>query len=225
MRATEKNRQTGIPMNHINPFVSISNRLSCRRDARLDRKICGMELGAFVPTPYGESHGATGSQSAPYLGLGVVLKDLKATPEDSIIDIGCGKGRILAYLASLGLPCKITGIEINPEVCEVAKAWTSRRHPDIEVIEGDAYGLDFDDYTIMIMYRPMETDTFIGFIEQLENSLTHNIKLYYYADGQSGYVLNDRPGWNLIERHDIYRVKGYYIHKVPQRYSVWEYRC
>ena len=199
-------------MNNVNPFVLISNRLSCRRDARIDRKICGVELGEFVPTPFAESHGATGSQSAPYSGLEVVLGDLKVTPQDSIIDIGCGKGRILAYLAS-------------PEVCEVAKEWTSRCFPDIEVIEGDAYGLDFDDYTIMIMYRPMETDTFIGFIEQLENSLTHNIKLYYYADGQSGYILNERPGWNLIERRDIYRVKGYYIHKVPQRYSVWEYKC
>ena len=73
------------------------------------------------------------------------------------------------------------------------------------------------------MYRPMETDTFKMFVNLLEMTLTRSIKLYYYVDGQSGFYLNDRSGWDLIERHDIFRVKGRYIHKEPQRYSIWKY--
>ena len=83
--------------------------------------------------------------------------------------------------------------------------------------------LDYNAYNVLFMYRPMETDTFKTFIEYLENTLTHSIKLYYYADMQSGYYLNERAGWKLIKREEIYRVRGYYIHKTPQRYSVWEY--
>ena len=206
----------------ISPVVSISNWVSCKRDARRDRKISGRNLGAFVPTPFAERYGATGSQSAPYLGLDEVLKDLKLTTNDSIIDIGCGKGRVIAYLLDRGCPCKITGIEINFTVSAVAKAWTANI-PKVEIIEGDAFGLDYNDYTVLFMYRPMETDTFKMFVNLLEMQLTHPVKLYYYVDIQSGFYLNERPGWNLIKREEIYRVKGYYIHKQPQRYSVWTY--
>ncbi len=206
----------------INPFISLSNRISCALDNKRDLKICGEKLGVFVPSPFGEDIGATGCQSAPYNGLDIVLRDLDLKPEDSFIDIGCGKGRAIAYLVGNGCPCRITGIEINPEVASVASRWT-RRYPNVEIIEGDAFGLDYNDYNVLFMYRPMEPDAFICFISLLEMSLEHPVKLYYYADGQSGYYLNERPGWDLIERRDIYRAKGYYIHKIPQRYSVWTY--
>lgn len=206
----------------INPFISLSNRISCALDNKRDMKICGEKLGVFVPSPFGEDIGATGCQSAPYYGLDIVLNDLDLKPEDSFIDIGCGKGRAIAYLVGNGCPCKITGIEINPEVASVAERWT-KRYPNVEIIEGDAFGLDYNDYTVLFMYRPMEVDAFICFISLLEMSLEHPVKLYYYADGQSGYYLNERPGWSLIERREIYRARGYYIHKIPQRYSVWTY--
>ena len=206
----------------INPFVALSNRLSCAFDAAKDKKICGRKLGVFVPTPYADSHGATGSQSAPYIGLGKVLKGLYLARNDSFVDIGCGKGRVIAYLLSRGFQCSITGIEINPEVASVAKDWTAK-YNNVEIVEGDAFGLDYNDYNVLFMYRPMETDTFKLFIDLLEMTLTHSIRLYYYVDGQSGYHLNDRPGWTLEKRHNIFFVKGLFIHREPQRYSVWTY--
>ena len=206
----------------INPFVLISNKIACALDNKRDKKISGRNLGVFVPTPFARSHGATGSQSAPYLGLAKVMQDFDPKSEDSFIDIGCGKGRVIAYLLRNNCPCKITGIELNPSVASVAKSWTER-YPNVEIVEGDAFGLDYNDYNVLFMYRPMETDTFKLFVNLLEMQLTHKIRLYYYVDHQSGYYLNDRPGWNLIRREDIYREGGYYIHKEPQRYSVWEY--
>lgn len=206
----------------INPFVELSFRLSCKLDNKRDKEFCGKELGVFVPTPFAKSHGATGSQSAPYPGLDIVLKDLILTPEDSFIDIGCGKGRVLAYLAGKGYTCTLTGVEINSQVADVARSWSSGFR-NIEIIEGDAFGLDFNDYTVLFMYRPMDMETFILFVNLLEMTLNHDIRFYYYADGESGFYLNERPGWRLKKREDIYRVNGRYIHTVPQRYSVWTY--
>ena len=206
----------------INPFVNLSNKISGALDNRRDMRICGEKLGVFVPSPFGEDVGATGCQSAPYRGLDKILKDLVLTDRDSFIDIGCGKGRVISYMVSRGFPCRISGIEINPEVAEVARRWTSR-YPGVEIIEGDAFGLDYNDYTVLFMYRPMETFTFKMFIELLESTLTHDIRLYYYVDGQSGYYLNDRPGWTLLTRQEMFFVRGFSIHKEPQRYSVWTY--
>ena len=191
-------------------------------DNKRDKKFCGKELGVFVPSPFTRSHGATGSQSAPYLGLDIVLNGLDLTPDDSFIDIGCGKGRVLAYLLDKGYSCRLTGVEINPQVASVARSWSSG-YSNVEIVEGDAFGLDFNDYTVLFMYRPMDMDAFILFVNLLEMTLTHEIRLYYYADGESGFYLNERPGWNLKIREGIYRVKGRYIHTVPQRYSVWTY--
>ena len=105
-----------------NPFIELSNRFSCWSDNKKDIKICGQKLGDFVPTPFAQSYGATGSQSAPYLGLETVLADLKLGADDSIIDIGCGKGRVIAYLISRGYSCKITGVEINSRVAHLSRA-------------------------------------------------------------------------------------------------------
>ena len=90
-------------------------------------------------------------------------------------------------------------------------------------MEGDAFGLDYNDYTVLFMYRPMESDVFKGFVNLLEMTLTHPVKFYYYADGQSGYYLNERPGWDLMRREELHSTRGLYIHKVPQRFSVWQY--
>lgn len=206
----------------VNHFIALSNRISCALDNRRDLKICGEKLGVFVPSPFSKEIGATGCQSAPYKGLDVVLKDLTLSSNDSFVDIGCGKGRVIAYLVGKGAPCSITGIEINPEVASVASRWTKRCR-NVEIIEGDAFGLDYNDYTVLFMYRPMESDVFICFVNLLEMTLTHPVKFYYYADGQSGYYLNDRPGWKLIERQEIHHAGEMYIHRVPQRFSVWQY--
>lgn len=206
----------------VNPFVALSFKLSCRRDIKRDRAFCGRELGEFVPSPFEESHGATGSQAAPYEGLDIVLKDLDLKPDDSIIDIGCGKGRAIAYMLSHGIINKITGIEINPVVAKIAREWTAK-FPNVEIIEGDAFGLDYNDYDVLYMYRPMDTGAFICFVELLEQTLTHDIKLFYYVDTQSGFYINGRAGWTLEKQEFIYKVHGHYIHKNPQRYSVWTY--
>jgi SAM-dependent methyltransferase len=205
-----------------NPFIALSNKISCALDNKRDLKTCGEKLGVFVPSPFDKEVGATGCQSAPYKGLDVVLQDLRLSSDDSFIDIGCGKGRVLAYLVGKGVPCKLTGIEINPEVASVADRWT-KRYRNIEIVEGDAFGLDYNDYTVLFMYRPMESDVFKGFVNLLEMTLTHPVKFYYYADGQSGYYLNERPGWDLLRRQELHSARGLYIHKVPQRFSVWQY--
>ena len=207
----------------VKPFISLSCRASRRLDSARDKKICGRSLAGFVATPYSETHGATGSQSAPYKGLEQIFSQIELNPEDSFIDVGCGKGRVLAYLIGCGAPCRISGIELNPEVAKTAREWTSR-YPGVNVIEGDAFALDYNDYTILFMYRPMETSAFMDFIDMLEKTLAHSITLIYYADGQSGYYLNGRPGWNLKVRKDIFKAGAFYIHKEPQRYSVWEYK-
>ena len=211
---------------YFNPFVRLWIRLSYRmsrsRDARLDKKICGQSLGRFVPSPYADNYGATGSQSVSYAGLEEIMNRVSLEEGDSFIDIGCGKGRVLAYLMASGCKAHITGIELNPDVASVASSW-AKDHPDIKIICGNAFDIDFDSYTHLFMYRPMDLFTFISFIRKLEGSLSHSITLIYYADIEAGTFLEERKNWDVIARDKVFYKDGYFIHLEPQRYSIYEY--
>jgi hypothetical protein len=73
------------------------------------------------------------------------------------------------------------------------------------------------------MGRPFETETFYRFIDQLEEKLTHKIRLFYWWDTQSGAYLEERKGWTQKRRDWIFKSHGLYMYRCPQRYTIWEY--
>lgn len=169
-----------------------------------------------------ETLGATGSQSTSYWALDKVFSDDVFTENDCFVDIGCGKGRVLAYLIRRKVPCKLSGIEMNKDVAGYAQKWTSR-YDSISVLNANAFNVDFNDYTVLFMARPFELDAFCKFIVELENNLKHTVKLYYYYDSQSGGYLEKRSGWKLIRRDWVFVSHGIFLHGSPQRYTVWKY--
>ncbi len=191
-------------------------------DEKKDKKICGCSLVKYVPSLYRETMGATGSESTCYWALEKIIGDSSFGPDDSFIDVGCGKGRVLAYMQSKGYPCRLTGIELNKDVAAYAQQWASR-YENMTVLNGNAFELDYNDYSVLFMGRPFETETFYKFIDQLEEKLKHGIRLFYWWDTQSGAYLEDRKGWTMIRRGIISKSHGLYMYRCPQRYTLWEY--
>lgn len=56
-----------------------------------------------------------------------------------VADLGCGTGRVTAYLASAGL--EVAGIDLSPEMLAVAR----RNHPELRFSEGSLLGPDLPD--------------------------------------------------------------------------------
>ncbi|NJQ03703.1 class I SAM-dependent methyltransferase [Streptomyces sp. PLAI1-29] len=56
-----------------------------------------------------------------------------------VADVGCGTGRVTAYLHGLGVP--VTGIDLSPGMLAVAR----RNHPDLRFEEGSMLSLDLPD--------------------------------------------------------------------------------
>ena len=203
----------------IRKFIRISRKTVDFLDGFSDRKVCGISLSKFVPSM---REGATGSQSTPYLVLDTVFQDAVFTAEDSLIDVGCGKGRVLAYLLKRKCPCKLSGIELNPEVAAIGQGW-AEKYPNVNIMCGDAFQLDYNPYSIIYMGRPFEPELFLQFIEMLEQTLKHPIKLYYWVEQQSGHYLDDRRGWTLEKRDILFTRKGFFVAMTPQRYSIWTF--
>ncbi len=206
----------------IRKYISLSIRVTRFFDGRKDKRICGCSLVKYVPSLYRETMGATGSESSCYWAIDTIFEGFSFDESDSFIDVGCGKGRILAYLTDKKCPCPLTGIELNKEVYEYAKKWT-KAYPQITLIHGNAFEQDFNQYTVIFLARPFETDTFHHFIEYLENNLTHKIRLIYWWDTQSGNYLENRSGWDMLKREWIFTSHGLFMYRCPQRYTIWEY--
>ncbi len=209
----------------IRAYIAVSSRILNRVDARIDLRICGRSLVKYVPSKFRDDAngiGGTGSQSTRYIILNRIFSHVSLTPSDSFLDVGCGKGRVLAFLIRKKASCRISGIEVNEEVGRIAAGW-AERYDQVHVFIGDALEFDYNPYTVLMLARPFLPKTFLVFLEQFEKTLKHPITLIYWVDQQSGYLLNGRPGWKLLTREKITRIHGLWAVPSPQWYSIWHY--
>jgi demethylmenaquinone methyltransferase / 2-methoxy-6-polyprenyl-1,4-benzoquinol methylase len=63
-------------------------------------------------------------------------------PGGSALDVACGSGKLTAELAKIAGPRgRVVGLDFSAGMIEIAR----RAHPELEVIEGDALNLPFED--------------------------------------------------------------------------------
>ena len=192
-------------------------------DARHDIKLVGAPLGKYVPSEHREDMGATGSESTPYHALRQMMRGENFGKDDVFADIGCGKGRVLAYMAAeFGFAGNIRGVELNESVAAIAADW-AKQFENVEIIAGDAFAQDISDITVMYLGRPFEPAFFKTFIDKLESEIHHKLTVFYWVDQQSGKYLKGRDGWQREKRIIVYRKGLLPVVTAPQGFSKWTY--
>ena len=206
-------------------YNAVSNRLLEFQDGIIDRRVCGRSLVGIVPSYFHDEEkgvGGTCSYSTHYAFLKYIFSHVSLRAEDALLDVGCGKGRVLAYLLREKCPCRLYGIEYNPEVAQVAAEWT-RAYDQVTVLQGDALTLDYDPYTVFTLARPFLAVTFLTFIERVEQTVTHPVHLVYWYDQANIWMLKKRPGWTLECGKRVARIHGLLLAYEPQTFTVWTY--
>ncbi|MCR5429776.1 MAG: class I SAM-dependent methyltransferase [Eubacterium sp.] len=206
---------------YIKLIAVISLKFVTLHDILIDKKICKVSLRKYIPSKYRESHGATGSASTSYSALKDVIDINKIDNDSKFIDVGCGKGRVLASLLHRKAKCKMVGIELNKEVADFAESW-AKNCDNVEIKCVNAFELNMDEFTDIFLARPFEKKMFKQYIEKLESELTHETNIYIYVDQFLG-DLEERNGWCLEKRGISYFRKGFFVNYMPQRYSVYKY--
>lgn len=191
-------------------------------DIQKDMKVCHKSLAKTVVSEDREKTGATNSEPMRYWALDEVLGDLKFKADDSFIDVGCGKGRVLAYMIYKKHPCKINGVELKEDVAEICSDW-AKSYDNINVMCANAFEIDYNSYTHLFMYNPFTKNILPDFIELLEQQLNHDIKLIFFGNNVIYNILEDREGWS-VEKNGMTFMRGpLCVTFYPQRYAIYTY--
>ena len=147
-----------------------------------------LELPAEQSYDYADSGGAT---------LERVLDGLGITPQDSIIDFGCGKGGALITLAKYPF-AKITGIELSPKLIDIARRNLRKLWIDnVTVVFGEATEFTaLDDYNYIYFFNPFPCPVMQKVLDNLKNSLNRKprkVTIIYLNPECHDIIVTDSP--------------------------------
>ncbi len=169
------------------------------RNLLLDMRYGG-SLAGSIPSQDSDK-GAYDVANVQYSVLPLIFSD-RVGPSDVVVDVGCGKGRVINWLLSRGIRNRIVGIELNSEV---AMATNKRlaRYRNVQIIAGDAIDNLPADGTIFFLFNPFNATVMERFKERLRTLFGDRggITVLYYAAVHLEVFRND-PHW-VLEEHEL----------------------
>jgi len=104
-----------------------------------------------------------------YREIFAVLRELELSVQDTFVDAGCGKGRVICC-AAWRYPCNVIGIEYHPKLANEARANAKRlrrlRGP-ISVLNINALDYDFTEGDVFYFFNPFGPDIWAGFLTRM----------------------------------------------------------
>lgn len=169
---------------------------------RLFRNACvdlryGAFLGGTRKTPYAHL-GLEDTASTDYAVLPFVFTQDMVGKSDVLVDIGCGKGRVINWWLSRGFLNQIVGIELDETIARKTK-WRLRRYENVKIICGDAVAHLPENGTIFYLYNPFKAPWVAALKRHIETTFaTRGITVFYYNCLYINIFKND-PNWTVEE--------------------------
>jgi SAM-dependent methyltransferase len=138
---------------------------------------CGGWTGGVIESPY-RRQGARSTQSTRYAVLRRVFRQVAIRPDDVLVDVGCGKGRVIAWWLALGCRNRIVGLELDPRVA-AATAARFAAAANVAVVAGDALEHLPADGTLFWLYHPFEEPVLRAFRDRLKEVCRGEVRLVY----------------------------------------------
>ena len=104
------------------------------------------------------------------------LRHVEVSERDGFLEYGCGKGRVVHQAARRPF-ARVIGVEVSPELVDVARAALSARHhrhrcPNVEIVVADARDFPVpDDITVAYLFRPFGDDTLVPVLRNMVESM------------------------------------------------------
>ena len=156
-------------------WIAIRWRIQKRTDYAIDVTLDALlGIKTFVRVPVAPDMSARNIEydPLPYRSLRAVARHLPLLPSDHLLDIGCGKGRVLCFFARRRVR-RCSGIEIVQDLCEDARrnarSLRGRRAP-IDVTHADAIDAEIGDASIIYLFNPFSAEVMQPVLRHIEHS-------------------------------------------------------
>jgi SAM-dependent methyltransferase len=171
--------------------------LELARDFMLDRRYGGW-CGGIIQTPYPELLSSR-TQSMHYLELVRLFREVPIKGSDVLVDVGCGKGRVINHWLHIGCKNRIVGIELNERVAN----WTRerlKRYPSVTIVTGNVLDHIPDDATLFFLYHPFGEMVMERFKVALMQTVrtAPDVRVVYYNCIHRNVFDND-PDWDVLD--------------------------
>ena len=163
----------------------------------------------------------TGTEACRYFIIEKVFDNISLVNDHHILDVGCGRGRILAYLRNHHFQGRLTGIEINPIAYQSCASWALKQR--IELIQDNVFNISVSSYNVFVIGHSFYKEMFHSFIKKIEKEVSQQILLICIIDLDYGSYLEGMTKWKLLHRSTLFKHKGLYLIKKPNRYSIWSF--
>ncbi len=165
--------------------------LACRRIDVDWMPVEELGLDAGRATPHGNSGGPD---------LEHVLRSLEISGEDSVLDIGCGKGGAMITLAQAPFS-RVDGIDIHPELAEIGRKNLKRLGRERGMIRvcDAAQFREFGRYTYLYLFHPF---TEVVMREVVENIRRSGARLRVIYKNPVYHDLLIEAGFHLVRRFE-----------------------
>lgn len=126
----------------------------------------------------------------------------RVRPGDVLVDVGCGRGRVLAHWSVHYPDHRIVGIEIDPHTASRATAHLSH-HSSCTVVCGDAVELLPEDGSLFYLYNPFGLDV-LDRLRQRVAALPQGDRpvVLLYHNPKHVAVFEGSPAWT-VDRHRL----------------------
>lgn len=134
-------------------------------ETALDLRYSGRVLYGNQKTRF-KRLGANDVYHTDYSAMPLIFANVAIKSHDVLVDVGCGKGRVINYWLSQGYQNKIIGLELDPAVA-AQTAWQFARWEKVKIVAGDALANLPSEGTVFYFYNPFEWDKVVEFEERL----------------------------------------------------------
>lgn len=157
------------------------------------------------------------------------ISDYNVPREDAILEVGCGEGRDVLYLASNGY--KVTGTDVSEEAINLCKTKSDDNQLKIEWIREDFIEMSNTDlpaynwvYSIGTLHMLVDEEDRRLFLGNLHKRLNNNGKLLLVSkgDGITSYKTKQEEAFDLVERFHYLDDRKYSLEATSFCRKTWE---
>jgi len=167
-----------------------------------------LALGVHTTGKYQKPTSApTGARPCGWTQIVKVFRRCTLGPDDVVLDVGSGSGRLVLYCATRYACRKVIGVELDDQLDSMARRNLStfrlRVRTPIELVHGDVLEFDVpDDVTVVLFFNPFEGETLDRLVAKLAASVDRRPRRlrFIYKNPRAAEVLAEHPRFALVDQ-------------------------